>query len=116
MAKKMPRRMVALSSSAIAAIYFVGLLSTATAAAPTASTAPTTTVGASASASASSSDGTYTGTGSGRFGSVTVAVTMLAGRITNVQITRVATTFPVSQIASLLAHVVTTHTAPVNAA
>ena len=141
MAKKIPRRLVALSSSAIATIYFAGLLSTRaaadgmsamasvqTATDPTATTTtaavptavPTVVVGASATSSASSAstgytDGTYTGTGSGRFGSITVSLTTLAGKITNVQITKVATTFPVSQIASLPAQVVQSQSSSVNA-
>jgi uncharacterized protein with FMN-binding domain len=141
MAKKIPRRLVALSSSAIATIYFAGLLSTRaaadgmsamasvqTATDPTATTTtaavptavPTVVVGASATSSASSAstgytDGTYTGTGSGRFGSITVSLTTLAGKITNVQITKVATTFPVSQIASLPAQVVQSQSSSVTA-
>jgi uncharacterized protein with FMN-binding domain len=139
MAKKMPRRLVALSSSAIATIYFAGLLSTRaaadsvsamasvqTTAEPTAtatattSAAPTAVVGATAPATATAAstgyqDGTYTGTGSGRFGSITVSVTTAGGKITNVQITKVATTFPVSQIASLPAQVVQTQSSSVNA-
>jgi uncharacterized protein with FMN-binding domain len=143
MAKKIPRRLVALSSSAIATIYFAGLLSTRAAAdtvstttvstaapaATTVSTAvaatsvPTVVVGASApstpvsSASASTGypDGTFSGTGSGKFGSITVAVTTSGGKIATVQITKVATTFPVSQIASLPGQVVQTQSATVSA-
>ena len=142
MAKKIPRRLVALSSSAIATIYFAGLLSTRAAAEgmsamasvqtatdPTATTTtaavptavPTVVVGASATATPTATtstgykDGTYTGTGSGRFGSITVSLTTLAGKITNVQITKVATTFPVSQIASLPAQVVQSQSSSVNA-
>lgn len=60
-------------------------------------------------------DGTFTGTGSGKFGSISVAVSTAGGKITNVQITKVATTFPVSQIASLPAQVVQRQSASVNA-
>jgi uncharacterized protein with FMN-binding domain len=143
MPKKMPRRLVALSASAVAAVYFAGLLSTATAAdtlsgstvsaAGVATSTPTVVVGATAtpipvptstSTPASTStgasktgyaDGTYSGTGSGRFGSVTVSVTTSGGAIGNVQITKVSTTFPVSQIASLPAQVVQTQSTNVNA-
>jgi len=155
MPKKLPRRLVALSASAVATIYAVGVLSTHTAAenlalaADTSATPddalttlaanPTSTpgvvVGASAtststasvsSASTSTStststsmagyaDGTYSGTATSRFGSVTVAVTTAGGAITNVQITKVSTTFPVSQIASLPAQVVQNQSASVNA-
>jgi uncharacterized protein with FMN-binding domain len=116
MAKKIPRRLVALSSSAIAAIYFAGLLSTRTAT-DLVTLAPTTISAAAASTSVSTGyqDGTFTGTGSGKFGSITVSVSTAAGKITNVQITNVATTFPVAQIASLPAQVVQSQSASVNA-
>ena len=130
MPKKIPRRLVALSASAVATIYFAGLLSSAATAdngsaavsessvAPT--DLPTVVVGATATPTPTSArtgyaDGTFSGTGSGRFGSVTVSVTTSAGSITNVQITKVSTTFPVSQIASLPAQVVQTQSASVNA-
>jgi uncharacterized protein with FMN-binding domain len=143
MPKKIPRRLVALSSSAIAAIYFAGLLSTRAAAESVSATAgvettpvstvvasssvtptsaPTIVVGATATATktalASSTgyaDGTYTGTGSGRYGSVTVSLSTSGGKIASVQITKVSTTFPVSQIASLPAQVVQRQSATVNA-
>ena len=138
MPTKIPRGLVALSTSAIATIYFAGLLSTRAAAdsissaasvdqpatsTPTSSAAqtsvPTVIVGATAQATATTTsgyaDGTYTGTGSGRFGSVTISLTTSGGKISNVQITNVSTTFPVSQIASLPAQVVQTQSANVNA-
>ncbi|HLZ27122.1 MAG TPA: FMN-binding protein [Chloroflexota bacterium] len=121
MAKKIPRRLVALSSSAVAAIYFAGLLTSRAAidtqSAVAASVAPTTVSSAASSASVSSGyqDGTFTGTGSGKFGSITVSVSTSGGKITSVQITKVATTFPASQIASLPAQVVQRQTASVNA-
>jgi uncharacterized protein with FMN-binding domain len=146
MPKKLPGRLVALSASAVATIYAVGVLSTHSAAESLAMAAdsiatpddalsviaanPTSTpdvvVGASATATAtptsstatstaSYADGTYSGTATSRFGSVTVAVTTAGGAITNVQITKVSTTFPVSQIASLPAHVVQNQSDDVNA-
>ena len=173
MPKKMSRRLVALSASAVASVYLAGLLSTRTAAdsisasvggdtatvstpVPTIATSgadatsvPAVVVGASATAtpastatpttpstatpaatptsaastatpaagpsSTSYADGTYTATGSSRFGSVAVSVTTSGGKIGNVQITKVTTTFPVSRIASLPAQVVQTQTASVNA-
>ena len=147
----MPRRLVALSASAVATIYAAGTLSTravaqseaVTAAAETpvvptstpslvATSTPSVVVGASATATpttpatttpsatatASTSgyaDGTYTGTGTSRFGNVTVSVTTSGGVISNVQITKVTTSYPVSRIASLPAQVVQNHTATVNA-
>jgi uncharacterized protein with FMN-binding domain len=155
MPKTMPRRLVALSASAVATIYAAGLLSTRAAAqsdavataaetavvptstatlAPTATTQPTSVlavVGASATATpttaatasptpaatastSSYADGTYTGTGTSRFGNVTVSVTTSGGAISNVQITKVTTSYPVSRIASLPAQVVQKQTANVN--
>ena len=49
-----------------------------------------------------------------RFGNVSVSVTTSAGAISNVQITRVTTSFPVSRIAPLPAQVVQKQTASVN--
>ncbi len=150
MPKKMPRRLVALSASAVASVYLAGLLSTRTAAdsisasagdpatvstpVPTVATSgadatsvpavPSVVVGASATATSASTatvtastsyaDGTYSGTGSSRFGNVTVSLTTSGGKIGNVQITKVTTTYPVSRIASLAAQVVQTQTASVN--
>ena len=165
MSRRMPRRLVALSASAVTAIYAAGLLSThaaadsvsaaalatqtpvsvatqvSTVATPTTAlpvvVTPTTTGAASATATATSApkaptatstatstssasvssaytDGTYTGTGTSRFGDVTVSVTTSAGKITNVQITRVTTKYPASRIASLPAQVVQAQTASVN--
>ena len=136
MASKMPRRLVALSSSAIATIYFAGLLSTraaadglstpatdpatatATPAASATATPTTLVVGATATPTSTTTsgyrDGTYTGSGSGRFGSVSVSVTVAGGSITNVSISNVSTTFPVSQIASLPQQVIQKQSANVN--
>jgi uncharacterized protein with FMN-binding domain len=135
MAKRMPRRLVALSASAVASIYAAGLLSTQSAAdvasaapiTPTmsstgvaASSAATTlpVVGATARAGTASTttyaDGTYSGTGTSRFGNVSVSVTVAGGAMSNVQITRVTTSYPVSRIASLPAQVVQKQTANVN--
>lgn len=125
MARRMPRRLVALSSSAIAAIYFAGLAATRTAdagivfdaAVPTSAT----TVAAASSSSSSSAptvspykDGTFSGTGTSRRGNVTVAVTIAGGRITNVSLTKVATEYPASAIASLPAQVVASQSSQVN--
>ena len=119
MAKKLPRRLVALSASAVAAVYFAGLLSTravadgaTTVSAPTLASTPIAT--ATSVASVAYADGTFSGTGSSRFGNVTVSVTTAAGRITNVQITRVTTSYPVSRIASLPAQVVQSQSATIN--
>jgi uncharacterized protein with FMN-binding domain len=125
MPRKMPRRLVALSSSAIAAIYFAGLAATRTADAGIvydAAAVPTNAAVAAASPTSASSapvvspykDGTFSGTGTSRRGNVTVAVTIAGGRITNVSLTKVATEYPASAIASLPAQVVTSQSSQVN--
>jgi uncharacterized protein with FMN-binding domain len=150
MPKTLPRRLVALSASAVAAMYAAGMLSTravaqseagtTTAETPVVPTStlsqvststpsvvvgasvtatPTTPATATPSASATESasayaDGTYTGTGTSRFGNVTVSVTTSGGVISNVQITKVTTSYPVSRIASLPTQVVQNQTANVN--
>jgi uncharacterized protein with FMN-binding domain len=121
MARKMPRRLVALSSSAIAAIYFAGFVATRSADAgiPTASAADpnsTPTPAATQTATATTTpiapnvspyrDGTYSGTGTSRRGNVTVSLTVAGGKISNVSITSVTTQYPVSRIAALPGQVV----------
>ena len=123
MARKMPRRLVALSSSAIAAIYFAGFAATraADAARVSVATAVPSTASISSSVSASSAptvspykDGTFTGTGTSRRGNITVAVTIAGGRISNVSLTSVATEYPASAVASQPAQVVASQSAQVN--
>jgi uncharacterized protein with FMN-binding domain len=146
MAKKMPRRLVALSATAIASVYLAGFMSTHAAAEsvsdadiPAAATpnsvspavevtaVPSVVVGASATATPAATatpmttasangyaDGTYSGTGTSRFGNVTVSVTIAGGAISNVQIIKVTTSFPVSRIASLPAQVLQKQSASVN--
>jgi uncharacterized protein with FMN-binding domain len=90
---------------------------TAAAATPVATSTPAATATATAATAASTStsaDGTYSATGSSRFGNVGVSVTISGGKITNVQITRVTTSFPVSRIASLPGQVIQNQTANVN--
>jgi len=118
----MPRRLVALSSSAIAAIYFAGFAATRSAdagiATPPTPAPVTTSAATTASASAPTvspyKDGTFTGTGTSRRGSISVAVTVASGRISNVNITKVATQYPISAVSSMPAQVVTTQSANVN--
>jgi uncharacterized protein with FMN-binding domain len=134
MAKKLRGRLVALSASAVATIYLAGLVSTQPAAATVAAGSPVTSlsttastllstspvvVGASAASTTSTpttayADGTYSGTGTSRFGNVNVSVTVSSGKVTNVQITSVTTSFPESRIASLPAAVVASQSANVN--
>jgi uncharacterized protein with FMN-binding domain len=124
MSRKVPRRVVALSSSAIAAIYFAGFVVTraadagiASAATPVPTSASATTSNASvASAPAVTAfrDGTYSGTGTSRRGDVTVAVTVSGGRVTNVSISRLTTEYPASRIAALPSQVVSRQSAQVD--
>src|SRR5215470_11999483 len=118
MARKMPRRLVALSSSAIAAIYFAGFVATRSADAgiPVGSTdGSTNTVESTATPAATTTsvpnvspyrDGTYSGTGTSRRGNVTVSLTVASGKISNVSITSVTTEYPVARIAALPGQVV----------
>ena len=121
MAKRMPRQLVALSASAIAAIYLTGLAVTRTADTALAASTPVATATVAPGASGSSApsvtayrDGTYSGTGTSRRGNVTVAVTVSGNRITNVAITNVTTQYPVSRISSLPAQVIATQSSQVN--
>jgi uncharacterized protein with FMN-binding domain len=121
----MPRRLVALSTSAIAAVYFAGLAATRGADAGISSAdvmqpaALSSSVATSATATSAPvvspyKDGTYSGTGASRRGDVSVSVTISAGRITAVNLTKVATEYPASAIASLPAQVVAKQSAQVN--
>ena len=135
MAKSMSRRLVGLSGSAITAIYLAGYLATRGAdtsltagtavaqtvmnvsGAPSAAAPLVLSTQATSSTSAASSgytDGTYSGTGSSRFGNVYVSVTVQGGRIANVAITRVDTSFPASRIASLPGQVLARQSAQVD--
>jgi uncharacterized protein with FMN-binding domain len=148
--QRMHRGLVALSASAVAAIYLAGYVRTqpadATLAAvePTAvvvsppiipsSTAlptaqpvvgaaqPTSTPVAKATATATAAttaasgfkDGTFSGQGSSRRGNVWVDVTVSAGRIASVTITRSTLQYPVRDIAGLPGQVVAKQTAQVD--
>jgi uncharacterized protein with FMN-binding domain len=84
----------------------------------TATPATTSTPAAAATTAATSAstyaDGTYAATGTSNLGNVTVSVTTSGGKITNVQIAKVTTKFPVSRIASLPSLVIQNQTASVN--
>jgi uncharacterized protein with FMN-binding domain len=121
----MPRRLVALSASAIAAIYFTGfaatqaadarLASAATSVPSTASSTPVSTSTASGAPSVTAyRDGTYSGSGSSRRGNVSVSLTIAGGKISNVSITGATTEYPVSRISSLPAQVVASQSSQVN--
>src|SRR5437879_6504317 len=124
MAKKMPRGLVALSSSAVAAIYLAGfvytrgadagLASVATSVPTTAAATPLATPTAVATSTPTTTstavsayrDGTYTGSGTSRRGGVNVSVTIQSGRIASVTISSVTTQYPVTRISALPAQVV----------
>lgn len=59
-------------------------------------------------------DGTYTGVGDSRRGSIQAALTVKAGRITNVAITGASTQYPVAWISALPGEVVATQSARVD--
>jgi uncharacterized protein with FMN-binding domain len=139
MASKMPRRLVALSFSAITAIYCAGFIATQgadtrlaagasapvveqTVPAPPTLVPPPTVAGHAAApaapppatASAAYRDGTYEGQGTSRRGGFHVAVTIQGGRITNVAITQATTQYPVSRVAALPGQVVARQSAQVD--
>src|SRR5690349_1800608 len=118
MARKMSRRLVALSSSAVAAVYLTGLMASDAAAshAPGARTsaqaalalhsasslaAPSIVLDFADDGPANYRDGTFTGSGMSRRGGVDVAVTVQGGQITSAAITGGSTQYPLSRIAGL---------------
>jgi uncharacterized protein with FMN-binding domain len=140
---RLDRRLATLSAAVIGAIYAVGYVRTehadatlgavevptlapaTVAAAPTSTTPPVvaqpvrapTAAPAGASTSAVTGtyrDGTYTGIGTSRRGSVQVSVTVQSGRIASVNIGRVTTEYPVSDIARLPGEVVSRQSAQVD--
>ncbi len=137
MAKKMPRSLVALSSTAIAAIYLAGYLGTQQAdaglnaaevlSAPAVVTprsgfaprpAPFVSGGAPGNVAPASPatyrDGVYHGAGTSRRGGFRVAVTIAGGRISDVVLTEVTTQYPASRIAALPGQVVARQSAQVD--
>lgn len=132
MAQKTGRRVVALSTAAVTAIYMAGYLATsgvASASIPVVPTtgvaaasagqavarpAPATSTAARATATGAYKDGTYTGSGTSRRGGFDVAVTIQGGRVTNVALTRVTTQYPASRIAALPGQVVARQSAQVD--
>ncbi len=129
----MHRGLVALSASAIAAVYMAGYLRTQSADAsigaaavptlqPTAPavqrsaplpTAPPTATAPQA-AQATLKDGTFTGQGSSRRGDVWVSVEIQSGHIANVTITRSTLQYPLRDIAGLPSQVVQRQSAQVD--
>lgn len=138
-ARKMPREMVALGASAIAAVYAAGYVATRDAdsllattvdraprppvtpgadagssvAAPPSLTAASPPAGAQAGRSAYL-DGTYRGVGVSRRGAIEVRLEVRNGIITGVGITRSNTPYPVERISALPEQVVSRQTANVD--
>ena len=142
--QRMHRGLVALSASAVAAIYLAGYVRTQPADAtldvvePTAivatvrpgstpqptlqpfvsralpSATPVPAPAASAATGASYKDGTYSGQGSSRRGNVWVNVIISAGNIESVTITRSTLQYPVRDIAGLPSQVVAKQSAQVD--
>src|SRR5690348_7267274 len=110
--QRINRGLVALSVSAIAAVYMTGYVHTSTADAALNVPLPgSACVADSAVAQAMPDvtawrDGTYTGTGSSRRGDVSVSVDVRGGRIANVQITRSTMQYPLRDMAQLAVQVV----------
>jgi uncharacterized protein with FMN-binding domain len=109
----MHRGLVALSASAVAAVYLAGFVRTSavdaslgqTAAAVQAPAARAIAIAAplptATSATVGYKDGTYTGQGSSRRGNVWVSVDVQSGRIARVTITKSTLQYPVRDIAGL---------------
>ncbi|MGH2347176.1 MAG: FMN-binding protein [Chloroflexota bacterium] len=102
MARKMRPELVALSTGLILSIYGAGYRLTQTTAS---ASAPHVTISAGHSPAAGYRDGTYSGTGSNYLGDVSVAVSIKAGKITQVQITACNMHYPESWIDGLPAEV-----------
>jgi uncharacterized protein with FMN-binding domain len=122
MAKKVPRKLVALYSSVILAVYVggynliqqpAGLQGQSSAISCTPSIAPTETP-ATGLPNALYRDGTYCGIGTSPFGDVQVAVKILQGRIRSVEITQITTYFPKTWIEGLPSQVVARQNATID--
>jgi uncharacterized protein with FMN-binding domain len=112
--KKISRRLLALGTASIIAVYAAGLAGSSVAASQA-----TASVGSAVRASVSTTsaatalttptvaatgqykDGTYVGVGISRHGDIQVQVVVQDGKITSAAITQASTRYPVSRIASL---------------
>jgi uncharacterized protein with FMN-binding domain len=105
------------TSSASAASSSQRAAAPPTAVMPPAAVPPTATAKPAATATAVPTglrDGTYTGVGNSRRGGIQAAVTVKAGRITNVAITGASTQYPVAWISALPGEVVADQSAQVD--
>ena len=143
MAKKMPKKLVALGASAIAAVYAVGYFETwdadsllaatveralheptdlVTGIAPdyslsssqAAQSTPVDIRRSQATSAAGYRDGTYHGVGVGRRGAIEVLVEVQSGLVTHVTITRSNTPYPVARIGALLDQIVSRQSAGID--
>ena len=127
--KRMNRGLVALSASAVAAVYMAGYLRTSSADAALDAAQPVPVVAATPVASPAQKpgvtavptaqtgtykDGTYSGSGTSRRGDVWVSVAVQGGHIANVTITRSTLQYPLRDIAGLPQQVVQRQSAQVD--
>ena len=96
--RKIPDELLLLSSTAVVAVYAAGYVITQPAADLLERAVPAS---ASQAAIRGYHDGTYLGSGDSRFGSVYVTVLISGGRIAQVWINNVSTTFPPQVIAGM---------------
>jgi uncharacterized protein with FMN-binding domain len=113
-AKKASRKLVALSSAAVLAVYGAGYARTQPVADLVARGEGPGVSLLDPVQAASYRDGTYTGTGSGPFGDVTVALTLRRHRIVAVKIIACTTSYPEIWIAGLPAQVLSRQSAGVD--
>jgi len=109
--RRPPAELLLLSASAVAVIYAVGYVVTEPAAGLTAQVLGTPVASARAGRLR---DGTYLGEGQNQFGSVYVTVAVFGGRISQVWINSVSTTFPGQVIDGLRSEVVERQSAAVD--
>lgn len=113
------------TSTAVAPDSAIAQAQTATQAATSVETSPSTSTATTASSVQRAAapptavptglrDGTYTGVGNSRRGSIQAAVTVKAGRITDVAITGASTQYPVAWISALPGEVVADQSAQVD--
>jgi uncharacterized protein with FMN-binding domain len=123
--KKITRRLLALGTASIIAVYAAGLAGSTVAASQASvpvvsgatdpvSTASTTTSPARPAVTGQYRDGTYIGIGSSRHGDIQVQVVVQGGKIASAGITQASTRYPVSRIASLPGLVVSEQSANVD--
>jgi len=109
--RKVSGELLALSATAVVGVYLAGYVITQPAAAALELVVPATTPPVAAHGYR---DGTYLAEGRSRFGSVYVTVAISGGRISQVWINAVTTTFPPQVIAAMPGQVVDRQTASID--